>query len=68
MSKHGQKTMSRQDAAQMDGNATSKKYGQEFYEEIGHQGGMSQGKENNPGNVANDKKKAKETGKKGGKN
>lgn len=34
--------------------------------EIASKGGRSQSKENNPGNFANDKKKAKEAGKKGG--
>ncbi|HEX8762310.1 MAG TPA: KGG domain-containing protein [Candidatus Saccharimonadales bacterium] len=34
--------------------------------EIASKGGRSQGKENNPGNFANDKQKAKSAGKKGG--
>lgn len=34
--------------------------------EIASKGGKSQGKENNPANFANDKKKASEAGKKGG--
>lgn len=34
--------------------------------EIASQGGRSQGKENNPGNFANDPERAKEAGKKGG--
>ena len=34
--------------------------------EIASKGGQSQGKENNPGNFANDRKKASEAGKKGG--
>lgn len=29
------------------------RYGKDFYEEIGHEGGKSQGKQNNPGNFAN---------------
>ena len=36
--------------------------------EIARKGGQSQGKENNPGNFANDRKKASEAGKKGGQN
>ncbi len=35
-------------------------------EEAGHLGGISQGKENNPGNFANDPEKASEAGRKGG--
>lgn len=34
--------------------------------EIASKGGKSQGKENNPGNFANDKQKASEAGHKGG--
>ncbi len=34
--------------------------------EIASKGGKAQGKENNPANFANDKKKASEAGKKGG--
>jgi general stress protein YciG len=36
--------------------------------EAGRMGGQSQGKENNPGNFANDREKASEAGKKGGQN
>lgn len=36
--------------------------------DIARQGGQSQGAENNPANFANDKQKASEAGKKGGKN
>jgi hypothetical protein len=36
--------------------------------EIASKGGQAQGKENNPANFANDKKKASEAGKKGGEN
>lgn len=36
--------------------------------EIASKGGKSQGKENNPANFANDKKKASTAGKKGGEN
>jgi general stress protein YciG len=36
--------------------------------EIASKGGRSQGKENNPGNFANDRKKASEAGREGGKN
>jgi general stress protein YciG len=38
----------------------------EKQEEISSMGGRSQGKENNPGNFANDREKAREAGKKGG--
>ena len=34
--------------------------------DIASMGGKSQGKENNPGNFANDRKKAREAGRKGG--
>jgi general stress protein YciG len=34
--------------------------------EIASKGGQSQGKENNPGNFANDREKASEAGRKGG--
>jgi len=34
--------------------------------EIASKGGQSQGKENNPGNFANDREKAAEAGRKGG--
>ena len=34
--------------------------------EIASKGGHSQGKENNPGNFANDREKASEAGRKGG--
>lgn len=34
--------------------------------EIARKGGMSQGKQNNPGNFANDREKASRAGKKGG--
>jgi general stress protein YciG len=36
--------------------------------EIASMGGQSQGKENNPGNFANDREKASEAGRKGGEN
>jgi general stress protein YciG len=36
--------------------------------ELASKGGQSQGKENNPGNFANDKQKASEAGREGGKN
>lgn len=35
-------------------------------EDISRKGGQSQGKNDNPGNFANDRKKASEAGKKGG--
>jgi general stress protein YciG len=34
--------------------------------EIASQGGHSQGRDNNPGNFANDREKAREAGRKGG--
>jgi general stress protein YciG len=34
--------------------------------EIASKGGQSQGKENNPGNFANDREKARQAGRKGG--
>lgn len=39
---------------------------EEKQREIASKGGQSQGKENNPGNFANDRRKASEAGKKGG--
>ncbi len=38
----------------------------EGHAQAGSKGGQSQGKENNPGNFANDPQKASEAGKKGG--
>jgi hypothetical protein len=38
----------------------------EMQREIASKGGQSQGKENNPGNFANDREKAREAGRKGG--
>ncbi len=44
-----------------------KRYGADYYEEIGEKGGQSQGKENNPRNFANlDKKELKKIAKEGG--
>jgi general stress protein YciG len=37
-------------------------------ERVAHLGGVSQGRENNPGNFANDRAKARRAGKKGGEN
>ncbi len=39
---------------------------EETQREIASKGGQSQGKENNPGNFANDRQKASEAGRKGG--
>ncbi len=39
---------------------------EEKQREIARKGGQSQGKENNPGNFANDREKASEAGRKGG--
>jgi uncharacterized protein len=36
------------------------------HEEAGRKGGQSQGKDNNPGNFANDREKARKAGRKGG--
>lgn len=41
---------------------------QDKQREIASKGGQSQGKQNNPGNFANDRQKASEAGKKGGSN
>jgi uncharacterized protein len=41
---------------------------EERQREIASQGGKSQGKENNPGNFANDPERASEAGRKGGRN
>lgn len=41
---------------------------EEKQREIASKGGQSQGKENNPGNFANDREKASEAGRKGGQN
>lgn len=38
----------------------------EEHERVSSKGGQSQGKENNPANFANDRKKASEAGEKGG--
>ena len=40
---------------------------EERQREIASKGGRSQGKENNPGNFANNRRKAAEAGRKGGK-
>lgn len=55
--------MSREEAGQKGGEATSKTHGKEFYEDIGHKGGQKSG-----GNFANDPERASEAGKKGGEN
>lgn len=39
---------------------------EEKQREIARKGGQSQGRENNPGNFANDREKASEAGRKGG--
>jgi general stress protein YciG len=39
---------------------------EETQREIASKGGQSQGKENNPGNFANDRDRAREAGRKGG--
>ncbi|MDG4869532.1 general stress protein [Guyparkeria sp. 1SP6A2] len=55
--------MSREEAGQKGGEATSRNHGKEFYEEIGQKGGQNSG-----GNFANDPERASEAGKKGGEN
>jgi general stress protein YciG len=67
-SQRGGDTKQHQKAGKAGGEATLKKYGREFYQEIGEKGGESQGKENNPGNFANDRQKASEAGRIGGQN
>lgn len=47
---------------------TAHEFDSEEASEAGRKGGESQGKENNPGNFANDAEKAREAGKKGGEN
>lgn len=57
----------------MTNTSNNKKEGRGFAQmdekrqkEISSKGGQSQGKENNPGNFANDREKASEAGRKGG--
>jgi uncharacterized protein len=59
--------MSREEAGRKGGQATARTHGSDFYSEIGREGGESQGRENNPGNFANDREKARDAGRKGGK-
>jgi general stress protein YciG len=54
--------MSRSEAGKLGGEKVRDERGSEFYSEIGSQ----QGKENNPGNFANDKEKARRAGEIGG--
>jgi uncharacterized protein len=61
-------SMTTAEAGQMGGKETAKRHGKEFYAKIGHDGGTNQGKENNPANFANDREKASEAGKEGGRN
>ena len=56
-SEQGEQGRGRQGFATMD---------QEKQKEIASKGGKSQGKENNPGNFANDPDRAREAGRKGG--
>ena len=55
--------MSREEAGQKGGEATSASHGKEFYEDIGHKGGQE-----SSGNFANYPNRASEAGKKGGQN
>ena len=48
-------------AGQRGGETTAKKYGQEFYSEIGRKGGKA-----SPGNFKNNPERAREAGRKGG--
>ena len=53
----------------MAGNTSNRGFASmddEKQRKIASEGGRSQGKENNPANFANDRKKAREAGKKGG--
>lgn len=54
--------MTTAEAGKLGGDKVAKERGPEFYSEIG----KMQGKENNPGNFANDKEKASEAGRRGG--
>ena len=47
---------------------TAHEFDSEEAAEAGRKGGEAQGKDNNPGNFANDTEKAREAGKKGGEN
>jgi len=58
--------MSVAEAGRKGGERVSEERGSEFYSEIGKKGGKSQGRENNPGNFANDPEKAQRAGQKGG--
>jgi general stress protein YciG len=62
------KKMTTEEAGRLGGEKVAEERGPEFYSEIGKKGGHSQGKENNPGNFANDREKASEAGRKGGQN
>lgn len=57
-------SMSTAEAGRKGGEKVRDERGPEFYSEIGRK----QGKENNPGNFANDTQKASEAGRKGGQN
>ena len=54
--------MSTSEAGRLGGEKVLKERGPEFYSEIG----QKQGKENNPGNFANDPEKARRAGHEGG--
>jgi general stress protein YciG len=45
---------------------TAHEFDSEEAKKAGHKGGISQGQENNPGNFANDREKARDAGRKGG--
>lgn len=55
-------SMSTSEAGRLGGEKVARERGPEFYEEIGSQ----QGQENNPGNFANDREKARRAGHEGG--
>jgi general stress protein YciG len=57
-------SMTTAEAGKMGGEKVKNERGPEFYSEIG----KMQGKENNPGNFANDREKASRAGKEGGHN
>jgi uncharacterized protein len=62
--KQTDQSMTTADAGRKGGEKVRDERGPQFYSEIGRM----QGKENNPGNFANDPKKASEAGRKGGHN
>ena len=66
MADENDKKMTVEEAGRKGGEKVAEERGSEFYSEIGHKGGKSQGKENNPGNFANRRDEASEAGREGG--